>query len=135
MADSEKPQDDAERYEQRKERERKRQADQARKGANLGEIPAVKDPERRARAEACLATFAATYFAERFNLPSAPHHREEWKHLQRVIVHGGKQAIGDPRGDGKTTRLEVAILVPARETADGPQECFLHNIFGVLALS
>lgn len=57
-----------------------------------------------------MLAFAETYFAERFSIAWAPHHLLEWEHIERVIRVGGKQVIGDPRGDGKTTRLEVAVL-------------------------
>lgn len=97
-------------YEARKDRERRRQAELARSGADLEKIPKCRGPKRRAKAEASLKAACETYFAGRFPLKWAPHHLDELTHIERVIRHGGKQVIGDPRGDGKTTRLEVAII-------------------------
>lgn len=104
------PDERDDKYEQRKRRERTRQAEQARSGSDLGTIPKPKSPKRRAKAEQSLLAFAETYFAERFTLEWAPHHLLEFEHIERVIRMGGRQVIGDPRGDGKTTRLEVAIM-------------------------
>jgi len=100
---------DAERYEKRKLRERERQASQAVSGAGLV-IPPVRDPARRQDGESSLQRFCELYFADRFPLAWAPHHLIELEQIESVVKYGGRQAIGDPRGDGKTTRLEVGLL-------------------------
>lgn len=97
-------------YEAKKARERKRQAEIARTGADVGKIPRCKNSRRRAAGEKSLRVFCEKYFKARFPLKWAPHHLHELEHIERVIRHGGKQAIGDPRGDGKTTRLEIGVL-------------------------
>jgi len=101
---------DSDVYARRKERERERQREQARRGSDLGKIPKCRAPKRRAKAVASLRAACEIYFADRFSLKWAPHHLAELDHIERVIRFGGKQVIGDPRGDGKTTRLEVAIM-------------------------
>ena len=101
--------DDAARYEARKQRERERQASQSLAGAGVV-IPPVRDPARRAEAELSLRAFCEHYFQDRFPLAWAPHHLIELEQIESVVTHGGRQAVGDPRGDGKTTRLEVGVL-------------------------
>jgi hypothetical protein len=97
-------------YEEKKARERNRQAAIVRTGQDIGPIPPPADPARRAAAELDLQTWAETYFHDRFPLPCCADHSDQFHEAQRVIEHGGLQAIAAPRGDGKTTRLEVAIL-------------------------
>jgi hypothetical protein len=97
-------------YEARRERERARQAAQARAGQDIGPIPLCADPQRRRKAEASSEAWAQTYFPNRFFLPLAEDHREQFRGIDRIVASGGLQAIAAPRGDGKTTRLEVGIL-------------------------
>lgn len=97
-------------YEARKERERSRQAAASKTGRDIGSIPAVTDPKRRAKAEASLQVFCETYLADRFTLAWSDDHLEQLAEIERVIRDGGLQAIAAPRGDGKTTRLEAGVL-------------------------
>jgi hypothetical protein len=97
-------------YQQRKERERARQAEQARAGRELGVLPRVADPQRRRKAHASLRTFAETYFPERFTLAWSPDHLRVIERMEKTILSGGRQAFAMPRGSGKTTLAEIGVL-------------------------
>lgn len=104
------PLDFADPYEAKKERERARNAEQSRKGRDIGPIPEVADPVRRALALRDPELFAKTYFPLRFTLGMSSDQRKSLAELNRIIHHGGKKAFSAPRGDGKTTRAEVMAI-------------------------
>ncbi len=84
-----------------------------RAGRDIGELPPVKDPERRRAALDSYAVFCKTYYPHQFDLePSEDHKRADLK-CERAVRHGGLFALAMPRGSGKTTRLEkLAIWAP-----------------------
>lgn len=98
-------------YEARKTRERQRQARIAASGQDIGPIPPCADPERRAAAEASCELWARTYLPDRFGLPGCADHAEQYAEIDRIITAGGLQAIAAPRGDGKTARCDVGVLL------------------------
>ncbi len=75
-----------------------------------GPLPDVVDVVRRNAGLDSLATFALTYFPERFPLPFSPAHDEAIARLETCTNDGGKFACAMPRGSGKTTLAEVAVL-------------------------
>jgi len=97
-------------YEAKKERERQRNAENSRKGRDLGELPPVVDPKRKEKARGDLLYFGQTYFPERFPLAPSDDHRRLVKAIERTVVEGGLQAFAMPRGSGKTTWCEVAVI-------------------------
>lgn len=97
-------------YEQRRERARKQQADQAAAGRDIGEIPRIRNRRRRRRAEKSLRVFAETYFSEAFYLKWSDDHLRVLKRIENVIRKGRTLAQAMPRGSGKTTIAEVACL-------------------------
>lgn len=78
--------------------------------ADIGEIPAVADPERRARCEASLVAFAREYCMG-ILLARAPSPRLEAyaKRLQDSIEGVGFTHVRFPRGAGKTTWIKAAV--------------------------
>lgn len=106
----EKPPTPADAYEAKKERERERNAAASRSGRDIGELPAVADPERRSRCEADPVLFYTTYFPERFTLSLSDDHIDQMKAMEEIMVAGGIQAFAGPRGFGKTTLCEVAVI-------------------------
>ena len=71
----------------------------------------MRYPRRRMAARKCLKTFCEQYFPQRFKLAWSSYHLEVIKRLQDVIIQGGgKLALAMPRGSGKTTLIETAIL-------------------------
>jgi len=88
--------------------ERSRKQSETRR--EIGPLPPVKDPARKAACERDLALFETTYFPGRFYLRPAPSQLEATAILQGVALDGGCFALGMPRGYGKTTKCEVAAL-------------------------
>ena len=64
-----KPEPDADPYDTLKERARARNAALSLAGRDIGEIPAVVDPQRRAAAEMDFRFFCEAYFSAAFTLP------------------------------------------------------------------
>jgi hypothetical protein len=73
-------------------------------------IPAVLNPLRRAQAESSLEFFLRTYFPNRFPLAWSPDHLKAIAQIEEATRSGGLYALAMPRGRGKTTICEVAIL-------------------------
>jgi hypothetical protein len=114
LADAQKtpraPRDPAAAYERQKERSRDRQREQSEKGRDLeGRIPAVVDPERRARALASMAAFY-DYFPHRFSLPFCADGLTVRDRLEGCINAGGMFPLVMPRGSGKTSQVIAAAL-------------------------
>lgn len=88
----------------------RRQRELAAAGRELGPIPPIRDPARRAAAAGDLATFCRSYFPGRFYLPFSPAHYAVIDHLQKAATHGGLFAVAMPRGFGKTTLTWASAL-------------------------
>ena len=99
-----------ERYERHKKRVRGAQSQMAAAGQEIGPIPPIADPARRRKAEASLRAFEQTYFPEMFFLESSPDQIELTNELEEVAENGGRRAVAEPRGTGKSTRARVAAL-------------------------
>lgn len=97
-------------YAAMKEAARSRNEERSRAGRDIGDIPAVVNPERRAVAAEDLEHFASAYFSALFYLPSSDCHRTALCKMQRAIRRGGHFAHAMPRGFGKTTLAMVACL-------------------------
>lgn len=98
------------RYEAKKERERKRNATASRSGRDIGKLPPPVDPKRRATAAKSFRFFCETYLAELFPLAWSDDHLKLIATVEETVLAGGQHAIAMPRGSGKTTILEAAIL-------------------------
>lgn len=103
-------QDPAAAYEAKKVREAARNREASRKGRNIGPIPAVADPARRAEATKSLRVFLETYMSNTFKLAWGPDHLEVIAITERVINVGGTFAEAMPRGTGKTAIAVGASL-------------------------
>jgi hypothetical protein len=97
-------------YAARRERSRKFQASQSAKGRDIGAIPPVADPLRRARASRDFRAFCESYFRHRFTLAWSDDHLKVIAKIEDACLHGGLFALAMPRGSGKTSLLEAAIL-------------------------
>ncbi len=106
-------------YERMKERARNRNAEISRSGRDIGPLPAVADPARRAAAAASFRVFCETYFLATFSMPWSDDHRKVMDKIEQAVLHGGLFAMAMPRGSGKTTLCETAclwaVLVGARD--------------------
>lgn len=77
---------------------------------DIGQIPAVVNPERRAAALADFLTFCLTYFEHRFPLEFSEDHLRVIAKIQAAILEGALSAVAMPRGSGKTTLTEVGCV-------------------------
>ncbi len=106
-------------YEAIKEAARARNAELSAIGRDIGEIPEVVDPERKARAESDFRFFCEGYFPETFCLPWSDDHLKVIAKIEQAVLHGGLFAMAMPRGSGKTSLAETAciwaMLAGARE--------------------
>lgn len=97
------------------DKERDRQAKKSRKAsekvADIGEIPAVVNPERRERGRNDLLYFLQTYFPESTGRsPFSADHVEVIQRIEEVLTGGGKFANVVFRGFAKTTISENASI-------------------------
>jgi len=106
-------------YEALKEAARARNAELSAIGRDIGDIPEVVDPKRKARAREDFRFFCETYFPETFSLPWSDDHLKVIAKIETAVMKGGLFAMAMPRGSGKTTLAETAciwaMLTGARE--------------------
>lgn len=80
-------------------------------GAEIGEIPAVVDPKRRASAEKSLSEWAAVYCAHRHRNPDSKNHATMYTALDRAIASPETWlALQAPRGEAKSFKSSEALL-------------------------
>ncbi len=105
-----KPKADPLRYEEVKRRQAERNAELVRAAQDIGEIPAVVDPARRARCELSFRGFCEVYFADVFYLPWSDDHLRVIDKIEKAVRTGGLFAMAMPRGSGKTVLCQTAVL-------------------------
>jgi hypothetical protein len=93
-----------------RERTRARAALASESGRDIGDLPAVGNPERKQRAEQSFQTFCDSYFPDVFYLPWSPDHMRDISKIEKAVLHGGLFAMASPRGGGKSCRAECACL-------------------------
>jgi len=79
-------------------------------GRDIGEMPAVVDPARKAKAEGDFRFFCEAYFPQTFHLAWSPDHLKVIAKVEQAVLHGGLFAMAMPRGSGKTSIAECACL-------------------------
>jgi len=95
---------------------RTRQQDAARKQqfrAAHNDQPPPAPPANPARREACRLSFRAfcdSYGAARFPWPWSPDHLDILANIERAVLDGGQYLVVCPRGSGKSTILEFAVV-------------------------
>jgi hypothetical protein len=97
-------------YESLKERARARNAALSLAGRDIGELPAVVNPERKARAATDFRYFCEAYFPFTFHLAWSPDHLKVISKIERAVLEGGLFAMAMPRGSGKTSICECACI-------------------------
>ncbi len=97
-------------YEAMKERARLRNAMLSLSGRDIGDLPPVGDPARRARAAKDFRYFCETYFGQTFHLRWSGDHLKVIAKIEQAVLDGGLFAMAMPRGSGKTSLCEVACL-------------------------
>ena len=81
-----------------------------RMGQEVGTIPPVADPARRAAAEGSFRVFCETYFGLIFFLPWSKDLLRVIDKIERVVIDGETFAVAMPRGSGKTRLCQAAAL-------------------------
>ncbi len=79
-------------------------------GRDIGPIPKVKDPQRKARASRDFRLFCETYFPNTFYLPWSDDHLKAMTRIEDAVLRGGLYAYAMPRGSGKTVMVETACI-------------------------
>ncbi|MCC6320045.1 MAG: phage terminase large subunit family protein [Phycisphaerales bacterium] len=97
-------------YEAMKERARLRNAMLSLSGRDIGDLPTIADPARRARAAKDFRYFCETYFGRTFHLKWSDDHLKVIAKIEQAVLEGGLFAMAMPRGSGKTSLCEVACL-------------------------
>ena len=90
-------------------RERDRSAEMSASGRNIGDIPDVVDPERRAACEFDLSKFIKTY-AFMGKKPFSRSHYRVMKRIESCVFNGGRFIEAVFRGFGKSTISELAAV-------------------------
>lgn len=106
LAPKEEPQD----YAERKRRQAERNAELVRAAQDIGELPPVVDPHRKAAAEDSFRVFCEAYFGEVFYLPWSDDHLKVIEKIERAVRTGGLFAMAMPRGSGKTVLCQTAVV-------------------------
>ena len=104
------PEREGDPYEELKDRARARNAALSLAGRDIGELPAVVNPERKARAETDFRFFCESYFPFTFHLAWSPDHLKVIAKIEKAVQHGGLFAMAMPRGSGKTSICECACI-------------------------
>lgn len=101
---------DVDQYARHKERCRQRGAKLSAAGREIGELPPCSDPDLRDRTRHSLRLFLEEALTESFPIAWSPDHLLVIETIERTLLEGGQFALGMPRGSGKTTIAEGAIL-------------------------
>jgi hypothetical protein len=97
-------------YERMKERARARNVALALAGRDIGQLPAVENPQRKAQAADDFQFFCESYFPRTFHLAWSDDHIKVMRRIEQAVLRGGLFAMAMPRGSGKTTICECACI-------------------------
>ena len=97
-------------YEEKKNLVRNRNIALALAGRDIGELPPVADPERKAACERNFRLFCETYFPETFTLAWSPDHLKVIGKIETAVLSGGLFALAMSRGSGKSSLTETAAI-------------------------
>ena len=97
-------------YDKVKERARKHARTITQKGQDVGAIPPPVNFTRRLKADNDFQFFCESYFPDQYNLAWSKDHLRIIKKIERVICDGETMAVAMPRGSGKTTLCQTAVI-------------------------
>lgn len=100
----------AEAYERKKATEAARNRSKAAAGKEIGSLPPIADPARREKALASFRAFMLAYATHVFTLAFSDAHDDAIARFEDILNNGGQAALAMPRGFGKTSLLQWAIL-------------------------
>jgi hypothetical protein len=104
------PESSGDPYEKLKERARARNVAIATAGRDIGELPEIADPERKAKAATNFRYFCESYFPLTFHLAWSDDHLKVINRIEQAVLRGGLFSMAMPRGSGKTTICECACI-------------------------
>jgi hypothetical protein len=79
-------------------------------GRDIGTIPLVAKPKRRAGCRDDFRRFCDTYMGQSFPLAWSPDHLRMIERVEAAVLRGELFAFAMPRGSGKTTLIEAAAM-------------------------
>jgi len=88
----------------------RRQAELSLAGRDIGELPAVENPERKERCRLDFRLFCETYFPEVYVLAWSEDHLRAIAKIQQAVLQGGLFALAMSRGSGKSSLTETAAI-------------------------
>lgn len=97
-------------YDAHRERSRLRNALLSASGRDIGAIPGVRDPARRASTCRDFRRFCESYMPRTFCLAWSADHIKVIARIEESVLEGGLFALAMPRGSGKTSLCEAACL-------------------------
>lgn len=100
----------ARRYDQTRRANIRRNNAGSRAGRDIGELPPVADPARRAAAAESFRAFCDAYLPATFRLPWSDDHLAVIDRIEAATLSGGLFAFAMPRGSGKTSLVIAAGL-------------------------
>ncbi|QDV62472.1 Phage terminase large subunit (GpA) [Crateriforma conspicua] len=101
---------DVDPYAKLKESARARNAAIALAGRDIGELPAVENPDRKAAAAGSFRFFCEAYFRLTFHLAWSPDHLKVINKIEEAVIRGGLFSLAMARGSGKSSLAEVACI-------------------------
>lgn len=110
-------------YESHKVRANARQREQSADKREIGPLPPVENPARRAACEQDFALYLKTYFPNDVRHPWSPTHVKLIESIQLVVLVGAMLAVGIPRGWAKTFLCVRAIMWAV---------CYRHHTMAML---
>ncbi|MDO8301842.1 MAG: hypothetical protein Q7T18_01230, partial [Sedimentisphaerales bacterium] len=103
---------------------------QARRAAqDIGVLPEVVDPVRKAATLKSLRLFCETYFPQAFYLEWSADHLKVIAKIEEAVRSGGLFAFAMPRGSGKTT-LTIAAAIWAVFSGTSRSVCLIGSAVG-----
>ena len=97
-------------YERHRQAAAERIRDISESGRDIGAIPAVVDPERRAAGEGSFRQFCELYFPDTFSLAWSDDHLKVIARIETAVKDGGLFAFAMPRGSGKSSLCEAGAI-------------------------
>lgn len=100
----------AEVYNRNKDIIKAKAAAAVRAAQEIGELPAVVDPERKTACELDFGRFCKEYFPDVFALPWSDDHLKAIEKIEQAILTGGLFGLAMPRGSGKSVLTKTAVV-------------------------
>ena len=97
-------------YERVKKRATIAEKIKSQEGRDIGDIPAIKNSKRKAKALRNFKYFCEEYYAITFYNPWSPDHLKAIRKIQKAVLNGELFVFAMPRGSGKTSLTEAALV-------------------------